>query len=259
MKVFNFQPLVSLRSGLFLFLFLSALSLFGQFKFREIPSRSDPQKLDLRESSEVWEAFMSQRALGRFEMRGQLTHRKPGEPSSRYELIFRGDWSDSEQACHLLLIDVSGEVLEREITLGPDGPIDPVSPLPEDEAPFQSTSRIFPSLPLTWFELTMPFLQWASFQYIGPERYLGRPAHAFRARNPDANASPSEVALTLDEDFAALLKVNTYDASGKRARSMRVGGFRKYGDIWMASEFIWEHRKERSSVRYEVSHFTLLP
>jgi len=74
-----------------------------------------------------------------------------------------------------------------------------------------------------------------------------------------AGAMPEKVVVTIDEDYAALLQADLSDATGFRSRRMRIGGFRKFGDNWMASELVWENRRERSSIKLEVYSFINTP
>ena len=103
----------------------------------------------------------------------------------------------------------------------------------------------------------MPFLKWNTHSYVGPTRYLGRPAHRFEVTNPSPGAFPSRVIITIDEDFLALLRVDYYSIDPSPVRRLRIGGFKQFDDTWMFSELNWENRQSRESMRLSVSHFSM--
>lgn len=245
--------------ALALVLALPAAELPGQFKFREPPARERPPSLSTEAGMDIWERFRQARQLGSFRIEGHLLHRPAGEPSRRYKVLLEGDWTADRETTRLRLSregrPLADQVLERlpegRLLAGPPGgPMEPV------DRGFLDTP-VTPSLPFAWRDLLMPFLSWSPPAYLGPERYLGRPAHRFELRNPDPLDSPARVEVVLDADFAALLEAELLDPGGRLYKRVRVGGFRQFADGWMFSELNWEHRPERQSVRLEVGSFSL--
>jgi len=121
------------------------------------------------------------------------------------------------------------------------------------------SASLLDGVAFTWLDLLMPYLQWEDVNYLGPDRYLGRPAHRYELLNPDGGSFPARVVVTLDEDYAAMLKVDLYDSNHRLQKRMRIGGFKKFEDNWMASELNWEDRPARSSVKLNVYSFMNTP
>ena len=218
----------------------------AQFKFRQPPNRQDPKALSVFDEEVIWGQFLKARNLGTFTLEGTLVHRPARAASRVVQCRLSGDWSKEEQVTQITLVPDSGDVVEKEIRL----------PLPDaDEAILEKP--LFEDLPFTWADVLMPCLQWSDVQYVGPDRYLGRPAHRFRLLNDDPDKSPAMVVVTIDEDYAALLKLDYMNANGDVTRRIRVGGFKQFSNEWMFSELYWEHRLTRESVRLEVSAFSL--
>ena len=103
----------------------------------------------------------------------------------------------------------------------------------------------------------MPYLGWKDVSYVGPARYLGRPAHRFALVNENPDGSLLKVIVTLDEDYAALLKADLYGTDDKLLKRIRIGGFKQFESEWMFSELFWEDRVTRESVILKVSAFLL--
>lgn len=258
--IFN-RPLLY-RSGLFCVLFLCATgpSLDAQFKFREPPNRQQPEALSTEAGELVWEWFLWNREIGRFAIEGSLIYRPSGSASREFQMRLEGNWSGP---CHATSITLSGpglspvrkdvEVCDEKVTVMDTG---------EEGEPMRVTlgnadlsGPVFEGLPFTWNDLLMPYLRWAPPEYVGPVRFLGRPAHKFALRNPNGDAFPARVIVTVDEDYAALLEAEMVDRDGFVAKRMRVDGFRKFGEEWMFSGLTWENRRERASVRLKVYSF----
>lgn len=233
----------------------------GQFRFREPPNRQTPGALSELDSAAVLEQFRSNRAVGPFLLAGELTLRPHRAPSQSYPFQMLADWRPLSERTELSLLLGSGALVTREIFLELDTAsvvIDGAKMEMESGSDFFRT-QVFEQLPITWLDLIMPFLQWTEVSYLGPERYLGRPAHRFLFLNPDPAGDPQRALVSLDQDFAALLKVDLLDAEGVTTQRIRVGGFRRFGENWMMSDMTWENRITRDSIRLRVSQFELLP
>jgi hypothetical protein len=249
------------RGGLFcaFFLLVAGLSLPAQFKFREPPNRQDPDALSTEAGQRVWEWFQWNRDIGTFVLEGSLTYRPSGAASREFDFELEGNW---QGPCHATAVTLSGTGhprIRRDVEVC-DGKAFLFQPGENGSGRVALDAAsmgqpVFEPLPFTWNDLLMPYLEWGTPDYIGPVRFLGRPAHKFALRNPDPDAFPSRVVVTIDEDYAALLEAELFNDGGFVAKRMRVDGFRKYGDDWMFSGLTWENRAERSSVRLKVYSF----
>lgn len=258
---FTFSRPPRFRGGLFIFLGLVGLGapLCGQFKFREPPNRQQPEILENSTGEFLWAWFLQNRQVGPFHMEGFLSYRPSAAASVRYDFQLTGNWQGAYQETRMTLLGEEGSRIERQVIFQ-DGVHYRVREtgegrelLPLDEAAF--AEPVTGGLPFAWQDVLMPYLDWEGVQYLGPKRFLGRPAHQFEVRNPQKGGFPERVIVTLDEDYAALLQCDLIDASGFVAERMRVGGFRKFGEEWMFSELVWENRSDRSSVRLKLYSF----
>ncbi|MFO7724484.1 MAG: hypothetical protein R6V45_02960 [Oceanipulchritudo sp.] len=258
MRLFN--QLSRLRRGSFfmfsLCCFLPVL-LEGQFKFREAPGRQDPSPLSGSEPDAVWEAFHEGRQMGSFSIEGRLVHRPAGASSESYDFTLEGDWGADYEHTRIRLLDGSGTARSKAVLTrsGRTWILDGEGNKKKEITEARWGEAIFEELPLTWMDLLMPYLRSERASYLGPDRFLGRPAHRFEIERADGDGFPKRAVVTLDEDYAALLQTDLLDEAGFRRKRMRIGGFRKFGEDWMASELVWENRRERSSIKLNVYSF----
>ena len=191
-----------------------------------------------------------------------MSYRPAGRSSTEYDFLLEGDWNSKRHLSSLQLTDQDGVEFFKQVLVRDD-----TAYLVEDDNGCQRESVInqngmsaplVDSLPFTWDDILMPYLQWDKVVYIGPERYLGRPAHKYVITNEDPAASISKVIVTLDEDYAVLLKSDVFNKDDTLAKRVRVSGFKQFGNEWMFSELVWEHRLSRDSVRLKVSGFQLV-
>jgi hypothetical protein len=257
-----FKPSRFLRAG---FLVLPVLLLMpcgacAQFKFREPPNRQQPAALDEESGQQLWRWFLASRALGGFRLEGILTHRPAGAPSASRDFVLEGEWNPLSETTRITVLHdgdpqrqatVKWENGETLVT-DPDG-------VARKLGGSDWNNGFIDGLPVTWMDLLMPYLRWETVRYAGPDRHLGRPAHRYELYPPDGDGFPARVTVTLDRDFAAILKVDLHDGDGFIARRMRVGGFRKFADQWMFSELNWEDRARRSSINLKVYSFSNTP
>ena len=253
------------RGGLCFFIpwvfFVSELA--AQFKFREPPNRQLPDTLDRWEGADLWQQFLLARHQGIFTLEGDLSYRPADRPSTQFTLSLEADWNDHQEETLIVLQSPSGErhrrwvravinVAEIQYKLSETGNWIPLEGMALGDS-------IFPDVPLTWQDLLMPFLKWESVLYLGPQRAIGRPAHAFRLTNPNPGVEPAEVEVVIDEDFAALLEVRFFDLSRNLKKRLRVTGFKEFDGGWLFSALVWENRSDRSSTRLEVFRFETQP
>lgn len=259
------KPFRKFRNGFFVFVAVAAtgFSLSAQFKFREPPNRTDPDPLGEAAGELVWNWFLQNRAIGSFILEGDLVHRPTAEASKRFGVTLQGNWTTNCQRTRITLESGNGGMVSREILSSPEE-TRVADPEAEDQGSLVLEGDswhepIFPMLPFTWNDLLMPYLHWDDVAYLGPDRYLGRPAHRYQLHNPDPDAFPQRVIVTLDEDFAALLKADFFNTENKLQKRLRIGGFSKFNNEWMFSELNWENRAKRETVRLEVYSFSNSP
>ena len=238
-------------------------SSFGQFKFREPPNRQTPDALSGYDEQRIWLDFLSARYLGKFSLNGTLKYRPARKASTSYDFQLKGNWNSKEQLSELKLSRLNEPSFEKTVTIR-DGEVFVLEKNGEliDEVPLKDDALTIPltkGLPFTWTDLLMPYLKWKNVTYLGPDRYLGRPAHRFVLTNEDTIDTASKVIVTLDEDYAVLLKSDVLDKDDNVLKRIRVGGFKQFNDEWMFSELYWEQRQSRESVRLKVSDFILNP
>ena len=251
------KPFRCLRSGFFCLLLsvLFCIPLAGQFKFREPPNRQTPEALPGNFEEHFWDWFVSNRAAGIFEIEGLLTHRPAGSPSTTFQFLMKGDWQPGRQETEITLVDSQGMSIRRHVVVGNSQARIVCS---DGDTTFQDETwhnPVIDEFPTTWMDLLMPYFDWEGVTYLGPDRLLGRPAHRFVIVNPDPVGLPAKVIVTLDADYAAVLRTDMLDADNRVIRRMRVGGIKKFDGEWMFSELNWENRLQRSSIRLRVSSF----
>lgn len=248
---------------LFLVLVLAATfaaPLSAQFKFREPPNRGDPGALHQEEGMSLWHQFIANRALGSFSIEGELIYRPARAASSSLRIRIEADWQPALERTRVVLQAPFMPPVERTLLVGVDGVFDLVES--QDSADVLPVSEdalmqpLLPGLPITWNDLLLAYLQWDDVSYAGPTRMLGRPAHRFVLRNPNQQAEPASVSVSIDEDFAALLQADLRNARDDVIKRIRIGSFRQFGDLWMFSELFWEDRSTRDSVVLRVDAFS---
>ena len=127
------------------------------------------------------------------------------------------------------------------------------SPLTSEK---MATDFLIKDVPVTAFDLQLPFIYWDTFTWLKGERVLGRPAHIFEMKPPAPVELPSgtigTVRLFVDIDFKALLRAEYFDTSGNLIRQIKVLSFKEVSGQWIpkAIDFIDEGSREK--VRFEV-------
>ncbi len=274
---FFFQPISAIcslcrlsRNRLFhvFLVLLSAVLLIpvsspAQFKFRKAPNQQDPGVLNPFQEKLLWNDFLQARSVGRFVLNGSLRYRPAGSASRSYQFTLQGNWNSIEHYSRLQLTGKNGVVTEHEIIIRDSRAfrmeiVDGCKREVEIDTAGLSTPLI-ESLPFTWNDILMPYLAWPNVSYIGPDRYLGRPAHQYIVTTNDSDSPIANVRITLDEDYAVLLKSDVLDKDDNVIKRIRVRGFKQFGNEWMFSELVWEHRLTRESVLLEVTGFELDP
>ncbi len=233
----------------------------AQFKFRKPPNQQIPSALDERSGEVIWQQFLWNRAIGKFNLSGSLVYRPARERSRSYSLSLEANWKPDSEITVVRVANSLDNVVEHTVVVDEDRQFF----LQDTECPAtlfklseeEQQDAIASELPITWFDLLMPYLYWGQAEYIGPERYIGRPAHRYALYNMDTNSEIRKVIITLDEDYAAILKSDAFDLNERLIKRMRVAGFKQFGSDWMFSELYWENRTTRDSIRLSVNAFSL--
>lgn len=222
-----------------------------------------PDSLNVYDENRLWSDFINARYLGKFSLVGSLKYRPAREASRLYDFQMDGDWNPGEQVSELKLSRYNGETITRKVAIREASVvlIGQAQDKTEESVidPHELAKPLVDGLPFTWNDMLMPYLKWSSVTYLGPVRFMGRPAHRYVLINDDPLAEESRVIVTLDEDFAVLLKSDVLDKDDNVLKRIRVSGFKQFNDEWMFSELVWEHRSSRESVLLKVSDFSLDP
>lgn len=117
-------------------------------------------------------------------------------------------------------------------------------------------SPLAPGLLLTPFDLHLPFTHWPQAEYLSTDRVVGRPAHTFLAKNPQAGA-PAQVRFALDRAYGAMLSATSEDTRGKAMRSLQVEEFGKAGDQWLFAAISVRDEATRDVDLLQVTHAAL--
>jgi hypothetical protein len=113
-----------------------------------------------------------------------------------------------------------------------------------------------PGLLLTPFDLHLPFTHWAQSEYLSTDRVVGRPAHVYLAKNPQAGV-PTQVRFALDRAYGAMLSAISEDAQGKAVRTLQVEEFGKAGDQWLFAAISVRDEVTRDVDLLQVTHAAL--
>jgi len=81
------------------------------------------------------------------------------------------------------------------------------------------------------YDLGLPFLRWPGAKLLGEERHRGRNCHLLEAT---ATGEPyARVRMWIDQEYAALLRAEGFDAHGNLVKRVAVTSFKRVGEIWV--------------------------
>ena len=106
-----------------------------------------------------------------------------------------------------------------------------------DGAPAQELSDKAPLIPLAEglllspFDLQLPFTHWPATAYLSTEKRR-RPVHVFDALNQSGH-EPAKVNYAIDHVYGVLIQATSFDANGKKTRTLQVEEFSKVDGQWM--------------------------
>ena len=104
-------------------------------------------------------------------------------------------------------------------------------------APAQELDNKTPLIPLaeglilTPFDLQLPFTHWPATAYLTTEKRR-RPVHTFDALNQIGH-EPAKVNYAIDHVYGVLIQATSFDANGKKTRTLQVEEFSKVDGQWM--------------------------
>ena len=171
------------------------------------------------------EIFRSLRLDGDFIFRFELIHKPRFGRNIRYEGTMWGAWNEIGPITRIQLTpgeDEDGEtgVLEFIVQNGAEPTIWRRS---DEASAFERVTGegifepVLPGLVYTPFDLQMPFIYWAEFEYEGPLRIGSRVAQQFRMLPPSGSASEARgiraVRIAIDDTYNALLRVEVLGGS----------------------------------------------
>ena len=84
---------------------------------------------------------------------------------------------------------------------------------------------------LTPFDLQLPFTHWPATAYPTTEKRR-RPVHTFDALNQIGH-EPAKVNYAIDHVYGVLIQATSFDANGKKTRTLQVEEFSKVDGQWM--------------------------
>lgn len=111
------------------------------------------------------------------------------------------------------------------------------------------------SLLYTPFDVQLPFTHWSG-KYVNSKRVKGRPAHIYRMTPPETfqRAYPgiSNITMSVDGGFQALLQANVMGPNGSFLRTMSVLSFKKVGDDWIVKSIELKDQTTGDKSRFTV-------
>ncbi len=81
------------------------------------------------------------------------------------------------------------------------------------------------------YDLGLPFLWWPQAKLLGEERHRGRQCHLLEATT--TGEPYSRVRLWLDQEYAALLRVEAFDERDQLVKRVAVTSFKRIGEVWV--------------------------
>lgn len=121
-------------------------------------------------------------------------------------------------------------------------------------APADLFAPVLPELDYTIFDLSMSFLYWERFTYVGSDRSVrGQPAYIFDMYPPsDLPADIGRVRVTLHASYNALMRAEVFDREDKHVKELNLLSFKEVQEQWIVREMdyinVLTHDKSRFSV-----------
>jgi len=214
---------------------------------RELPPGL-PAGIDPAEGAKRLEAFRQARLQGDFCLRFQLVHIPRRGDETTYDGVAWGTWNAQGPLTRFqlrLAAANAGDAPDPEkrdagtwewlVQNGADPKIWVLAPgarAASELPPGSWHEPLFPGLVYTPFDLLMPFIFWAKFEYDGPARVGGRVADAYLMLPPDGTAT-GPVRVALNREFNALVRAEQLDAARQPARELDVLSFQNVQGQWL--------------------------
>jgi len=120
------------------------------------------------------------------------------------------------------------------------------------------TRSILPPLPVYFADLGMPYLDQDNWRYLGPERRLGRPCQVFLV--PSSQRESIAYRMTIDEDFLAILQVETFDRKKEElVSSWEISRLKKVDETWIVRQINYRNPEKREKAIFTVTDWMAVP
>lgn len=225
---------------------------------------SQPTAIDVAQGQERMADFRNQRLDGDYVFIFSLEQIPRRGQSRTFQGVMWGSWNALGPITRVRIestdsvADAEAYAVEAILQNGPQ-PEAWVRELPEGKFRQLQGADLFedilPGLDYRWFDLQMPFLYWDDFDYHGPARVNGRPAHRFMIYPPATFDLPESefdrVRLALDSGYNALLRVDLLYVDEPVA-SLRVRRFREIRGQWIVRQIDWVNERTRDRAQFSV-------
>lgn len=245
----------------FLFVLLifcaGCLSADAQLKGRPTPARQTPAAISESDGRLLIERFQQNQDVGRFGYRFHLEERPYRLPSYSVTGRLFGYWMHGQRWTLIELDGVDGTGDIRYLMDGGKLPRiwkwedDRFSTFPVEDM----NEPLAPGFSITLFEILMPYLHWKDSIYQGPTRILGRPVHRFVLENPKENFGPGHVELAIDESYAVMLQLRSYNRDGSEIRRWQAAQFKRMGEDWTIGRIDVSDPEARGRSRLTMTHW----
>ena len=107
-----------------------------------------------------------------------------------------------------------------------------------DETPVPPARQVEPlrGTDITYEDLALRFLFWKRAEILKEEKFKGRMAWKMRIDNPGSPGPYAVVYAWIDQQSAALLRVQGYNQQGRCVKQFEIISGMKVGDAWMLKE-----------------------
>ena len=251
----------------FLALWVSLPSAHGQSSRKSADRLLEVPDLSPEEAGAFLERFRNVRLASDFVFDFNLKHIPARGRPTVYSGLLAGTWNQAGPVQRVELSHFDGEaVLNTSLLIfGGRAPAAyQAEALPMDVlAPWQSvadtsvaTDTLIAGVPITAFDLQLPFVYWENYAWVSSQRVLGRPAYIFdmypKAPVESSAGIVERVRLYIDADFAALLRAEYFDGEGERLRQIKVLSFKEVSGQWIPKALDFATTGSREKVRFEV-------
>jgi hypothetical protein len=214
------------------------------------------------ESDSFLSSFRNQRMSGEYCLKFELLDLPRNGDPIPYHGVLWGTWNNLGPLTRISLWAKDAQSEEDRIHLLIQGGLEPrvwVKVRGVDEVERLKMEDLMAplvgSLIYTAFDIQMPFIHWDA-TYSTSKRVKGRPAHIYRMTPPATfqRAYPgiSNVTMTVDGGFQALLNANVMGPEGKFLKTMSVLSFKKIKDDWIVKSIELKDQTTGDKSRFTV-------